>query len=341
MSKITHFVGVDVSADSLAASIFKEPKEPAITKESIPNNTDGFDLLVKWLKEHNVSYPNSIVCMETTGVYSQGLAHYLAAKGFSVVIEPALKVKRAFEPSGHKTDAADSRQIAEYAYRFLDELKIWQPKNEILEKIRQLLTAREQLTKQKVMTKNAMSAYALEVVQVGVINKAHQETLDQLKKHIANIDKELSKLTRQDPMIAQKIDSLKSMPGCGMLLAANLVAMTNGFEAIADHKQLAAFIGIAPYKCESGTSVHKRPRIRHFGPQYTRKLLRLAAQSVATHDIHFKQYYQRKLAEGKAKALVLNNIANKLLKVACAIIRDNKSYIKEHHSIHPMYLKIA
>ncbi len=35
------------------------------------------------------------------------------------------------------------------------------------------------------------------------------------------------------------------------------------------------------------------------------------------------QYYLRKLAEGKAKALVLNNIANKLLKVACAIIRNN------------------
>jgi hypothetical protein len=70
-----------------------------------------------------------------------------------------------------------------------------------------------------------------------------------------------------------------------------------------------------------------------------RKLLRLAAQSVATHEATFRQYYLRKLAEGKAKALVLNNIANKLLKVACALIRNNTNYIKEHRSVHPMYLK--
>jgi hypothetical protein len=39
----------------------------------------------------------------------------------------------------------------------------------------------------------------------------------------------------------------------------------------------------------------------------------LAARSVATHNELFKKYYLRKQAEGKAKQLVLNNIANKLL----------------------------
>ena len=77
------------------------------------------------------------------------------------------------------------------------------------------------------------------------------------------------------------------------------------------------------------------------GLKLSRKLLRLAAQSVATHDVSFRRYYLRKQAEGKAKALVLNNIANKLLKVACAIVRDNTRYIKEHRSIHPMYVNIT
>ncbi len=126
-----------------------------------------------------------------------------------------------------------------------------------------------------------------------------------------------------------------------MLLSANLIAITNNFESINKHKILAAFIGIVPYQHQSGTSISKRPRIRHFGPQRVRKLLRLAAQSVATHDSQFRHYYLRKLAEGKPKALVLNNIANKLIKVACAAIRDNSFYIKEHRSIHPMYLKSA
>jgi transposase len=66
-----------------------------------------------------------------------------------------------------------------------------------------------------------------------------------------------------------------------------------------------------------------------------------SAQSVAAHDKTFRQYYLRKLAQGKAKALVLNNIANKLLKVSFAMIRNNTGYIKDHCSVHPMYVKSA
>jgi hypothetical protein len=79
----------------------------------------------------------------------------------------------------------------------------------------------------------------------------------------------------------------------------------------------------------------------HFGPGPSRKLLRLAAQSVSTHNATFRHYYLRKLGQGKAKPLVLNNIANKLFKIACAMVRNNTRYIKEHRSIHPMYLKSA
>jgi transposase len=339
MAKNTFFIGLDIAAGDFTASIYQTPEKPIMTKESIKNSPEGFRMLVAWLKEHHIDQTNSLICMEATGVYSKTVAYYLTSYGFKVSIEPPLKVKRAFYPVGHKTDASDSRQIAEYAYRYHDELKPWQPKEVIIEKIRQLLTAREQFTKQKVALKNAMHTYSWQMVQVVLIKKAHQETLAQIEKQILRIDKALSKMMKQDPAISQKAKNIKSIPGCGMLLAANLIAITDNFKQIGNHKKLAAFIGIVPYQYQSGTSIFKKPRIRHFGPRYIRKLLRLAAQSVATHDVTFRRYYLRKVAQGKAKALVLNNIANKLLKVACATIRDNTCYIKEHKSIHPMYLK--
>jgi len=341
MAKNTFYIGLDIAADDFAASIYQSPGIPVIVKAAISNNPNGFTMLISWLKEHNINQANAVICMEATGVYSESIAHCLSAKGFRVSVEHPLKVKRAFDPTGHKTDPVDSKQIAEYAYRYIDELKFLEPRQEIVEKIKQLFTAREQFTKQKVAIKNAMHAYALHIVQVELIKQAHQETLTQLEKQIAKIDKELSRFIQQNPIIAQRVNNLKSIPGCGMLLAANLIAITDNFKHIDSHNTLAAFIGIVPYKHQSGTSVHKKPRIRHFGPQYTRKLLRLAAQSMVTHNIVFRQYYLRKLAEGKAKALVLNNVSNKLLKIACAMIRDNNSYIKEHRSIHPMYLKTA
>ena len=188
---------------------------------------------------------------------------------------------------------------------------------------------------------NSIQAYSKQRVQVALIKTAQKETLDQLKKQIARIDKELANLIKQDPGIFQKANNLKSIPGYGMLLAAHLLVITENFTKIQNFKRLAAFIGIVPYQHQSGTSVFRRPRIRPFGPEAIRKLLRLAAQSVATHNATFRSYYLRKLDQGKAKPLVLNNIANKLLKIACTIIRNNTQYIKDYRSIHPMYLKSA
>jgi transposase len=67
----------------------------------------------------------------------------------------------------------------------------------------------------------------------------------------------------------------------------------------------------------------------------------LAAMSVATHNVEFRRYYLRKVAEGKPKRLVLNNIANKLLKVVCALVQSESVYIPNYKSVNPMLLKSA
>jgi len=341
MQKNTYFIGLDIACDDFVASIYQRPEEKIITKESIENNPDGFSVLINWLKQQGIDNSNSVICMESTGVYSEACAHYLAACGFRVSVEPPLKVKRAFDPVGHKTDAVDSRQIAEYAFRYRDELKFWQPKEEVVEKIRQLLAARERFTKQSVITQNAMKAYERHVVKVSLIQKADQRTLKELKRHIVDIDKELDKLMRQNPMISQMSNQLKSIPGVGTLLASSLIAITGSFASISDYKPLAAFIGICPYQRRSGKSVYGRPHARNFGPSYVRKLLMLAALSVATHNNSFRSYYLRKLAEGKARQLVLNNISNKIVKLACAMIKNNTQYIQNYRSVNPMCLNLA
>jgi len=341
MQKNMYYIGLDIACDDFAASIYQAPGVSLITKETIENNPDGFTVLINWLKEHKIDNSNSVICMEATGIYSEACAHYLAAKGFKVSVEPPLKVKRAFDPVGHKTDAVDSRQIAEYAFRYKDELKFWQPRQEIVEKIRQLLTARERFTKQSVMIQNAMKAYERHMVKVPLIQKADQRTLKEVKKHIAEIDKELDNLIRQNPAISRISGQLKSIPGVGLLLAGSLIAMTDSFNDISDSRTLAAFIGVCPYQHKSGKSIYRPPHIRVFGPSYARKLLMLAARSVATHNELFKKYYLRKQAEGKAKQLVLNNIANKILKIACAMIKNNKPYIQNYRSVNPMYLNLA
>ncbi|GAJ24552.1 unnamed protein product, partial [marine sediment metagenome] len=47
------------------------------------------------------------------------------------------------------------------------------------------------------------------------------------------------------------------------------------------------------------------------------------------------------LAEGKAKKLVLNNIANKLIKIACALIKNNSRYTEGYYSVNPLCLNLT
>jgi transposase len=341
MEKNRFFIGLDIACDNFVASIYESPGKKIITKDCIENNPDGFSVLTKWLRDQGIDNSNCVICMEATGVYSEACAYYLAANGFRVSVEPPLKVKRAFDPVGHKTDPVDSRQIAEYAYRYTDELKFWEPRQDIIEKISHLLTARERFTKQSVITQNAMKTYERHIIKVPLIEKADHETLKELRKHIAEIDKELDNLIRQNPSISQMSNHLKSIPGVGLLLASSLIAMTDSFNSISDYRPLAAYLGVCPYQHQSGKSIYAKPHIRMFGPSYTRKLLMLAARSVATHNELFKKYYLRKQAEGKAKQLVLNNIANKLLKIACAMIKNDKPYIQNYRSVNPLCLKLA
>jgi len=70
-----------------------------------------------------------------------------------------------------------------------------------------------------------------------------------------------------------------------------------------------------------------------------RKLLHLAARSVRTHEERFKKYFHRKRAEGKPKMLVLNNIANKLLRMLCGMIKNKQPYIEDYQSVHPGLLR--
>jgi hypothetical protein len=50
----------------------------------------------------------------------------------------------------------------------------------------------------------------------------------------------------------------------------------------------------------------------------------------------FEEYYLRKIAQGKAPRLVLNNIENRLLRIACAVLRDQRPFIPDYRSLSPL-----
>jgi transposase len=341
MKKAEFVVGLDVGSESISAAALQGPDGSGLIEQDVENTADGFKELEHWLGEHGVKVENTAVCLEATGVYGEALCYYLCSRGFPVAVEPPLKVKRAFQQSAHKNDTVDARQIAEYGHRFFDELQWWTPPEVTLEQIRVLLTAREQFTQQRIANVNALKALQRKVITTPIALKAYEQAIARLSENIKEIDQEIKRLVRKDDSFHRLITTLTSTPGIGMLLATNLAVLTNGFARTHKAKELASYAGICPLEHTSGTSVYRRSHSRRFGPSRIRKLLYLAAMSVSTHNPEFRRYYLRKVAEGKPKRLVLNNVANKLLKVVCALVRSQSAYIPNYKSLQPMFLKTA
>jgi len=339
MKKPKYFVGIDISSADFAVSVGTEPWKIVGKTATFDNHPDGYEALLAWLRQQGIQVKETVVCMEATGVYGEGLAYHLSAHEFRVAIEAPLKVKRAFMPYGHKNDRVDSRQIAEYSCRFYDELRFWQPREEILEQIKVLLSTREHFTRQKSMHRNALKALKRKIVATPFAENLHQQSIERIQKSIQQIDDEIQRLIDQDPKYRQLISLLTSIPCVGFLLATNiLLIMETSPKDPTNYKQLAAYIGICPYEYQSGTSVFRPASDRHHGPGQVRKLLYLAALSARTHHPQFKHYFLRKKAEGKPGNLILNNIANKLLRIMCAVVRTQTPYIPNYRSVNPTLL---
>jgi transposase len=341
MKNIQFYIGVDMADASFTASVLTQPNKPSQLKEQIPNTLDGFFEFEQWLKTFDVASNNAVICLEATGVYGESFSHYFVAKGYNVAVEPPLKVKRAFKQSGHKTDAVDSAQIAEYAYRFYDELSFFNIPSELVQKAELLIKTREHLTKQMTSDKNALQTVKRHVVRAPLAEKSYQNAIETLQNSIKEIDKEIDRLLKQNPRYRQMIETLQSIPGVKTTLPPHLFVLTDGFTKSLSYRSLASYLGICPFERTSGTSLRQKPRSRGFGPPVMRKLLHLAARSVCTHNPVFRSYYLRKQAEGKPPRLVLNNVANKLLKIICAILNSEKQYSRNYKSINPRLLYIA
>ena len=86
-------------------------------------------------------------------------------------------------------------------------------------------------------------------------------------------------------------------------------------------RQLAAYCGLTPRICESGTSVHKKTRISKFGNSFLRNALYFLAIVAIQRCEQFHRYKQKLLARGKAKMQIIVAVMKKILLAAFAILK--------------------
>lgn len=325
------FVGIDVSLNDFAASIYRGPNTAQRPTRLFANTFEGFETFLRWLSDHQLEEDQVLICVESTGVYAEALSYFLFENGLDVVVESALKIKQAFRQT-NKDDLTDSQQIAEYGFRFFDRLELWQPKAMVIEQIRTLLMLREQLISQRSACRNMRHVLAKKVVQTKKALDVIDTQMTLLQHQITEIEREIKRLIARDARLKKGHTLLSSIPSVGLLLSAHLMVLSNGFERPLSARQLSAYLGICPYTHRSGKTVMRPSKSRRYGPRMVRKLLYLAAMNLKQHSPSHGRYYARKVAEGKSARLVLNNLSNKLLRIICAVLRDGHPYQKKHVS---------
>ncbi|WP_157588890.1 transposase, partial [Psychroserpens burtonensis] len=102
---------------------------------------------------------------------------------------------------------------------------------------------------------------------------------------------------------------------------------TGNFTRFSSWRSFSSYCGTAPFKHESGTSIHRRKQCHYLGDRKMKSLLSMASVSAIQHDSELRLYYKRKLAEGKDKMLAINNVRNKLIARAFAVVKRGTPYV--------------
>lgn len=110
--RLKQSLGIDVSKLNLSLSLgFLTDKleKEFISHEDVTNDKSGYTILLKWLKKSVDVTVDLLIVMEATGVYHQGIAHYLHANGYAVCVMQSGRVKRYAQSLDQrsKTDALD------------------------------------------------------------------------------------------------------------------------------------------------------------------------------------------------------------------------------------------
>lgn len=151
--------------------------------------------------------------------------------------------------------------------------------------------------------------------------------------HIADANKNISQLTDklmqpEDPALGQQMQRdavvLASLPGMGRINLATLLAEASEPLRARDYHALRALTGVAPITKSSGRS--RSVVRRHACHARLADVAYHWARTATQHDPVSKAKYAALRARGHTHGRALRSVADRLLNVACAMLRSGKVF---------------
>ena len=320
--------GIDLGLSSFEVSFFDVQGKLHQLKQ-VRNTVEGIGHFLSLLP------PDACLCAEYTGLYGDLLLHLCNYAGVRICFVPGYEIKHSLGLQRGKSDEVDACRIREYAERFSDRLQTCFAPTEELEELQELYRTRGQLVESRKRLSTLNKGDNCKVMVSLVAARARQHLLDELDEQIRGLDAEIERLIKSNSEQEKSYRILTSIPGVGPITACELIIKTENFQKLDTAKRCAAYAGIAPYPKESGKmkcNNHSSP----LGDKHLKSLLFLCARSAKDHNkeilLYFIQKYQ---IEKKPYYLVMNNVANKLLRILYSLIHKGELYDRDYIQIDP------
>lgn len=354
------YVGIDVHKDqhtAVAVDCFSQ----ILWEKEINNFKEDFEQLVKQIKrlaEIRVLQP--VFGLEDTSRYGLRLANYLYQQNLPVkTVSPVLVDRgRQYETHPEKSDSLDALGVAKALIQRIGTLPDYtiSKTEEISKEIKELVIEREFLIKEQTRVKNQLhrflhKSYNSEYQEkfknpfsVKALNywskypvpknndllfnaslfkkqiKRKIKRLRDIKKEVGEIAEGLRGLMDQTE---QKIETLN---GCGLVLASSLLAEIKNIDKFKSPDALAKYGGLCPREKSSGK------KIRHLKTKSGNRRLNKAIHRIALSQIgrqgnqYSKEYFKKKIAEGKTKSQALCCLKRRLVNIIFMMLKYKQEY---------------
>ena len=324
MKNYVDVIGIDVSKLTIDARLHKRDSHQLFS-----NTTKGFIKLLSWVKKE-VGLAQVFYCFENTGNYSLKLSIFLANKSLVYVEENPLSIKRSSGIVRGKTDKLDAAMIARYAWLHREELVVSTVRDKELQELGRLLAFRDQLVRDRTGMINSFKELKslLKSPSTDTFCKSIQRSITYITKQILVLENRMKVLMKSEISLDKNFSLLSTIRGVGLIIGCQLLYHTSNFKRFENWRQFSSYCGTAPFEYSSGTSIRRRNRCHHIGDRKMKTLLTLASVSAIQCDSELKLYYKKKVAEGKPKMVALNNVRNKLIARAFAVIKRGTPYVE-------------
>lgn len=312
-------VGIDVSSNTLDICVISNQEQQSFV---IKNEVKA---ILKFFKAYSEPL---IIGMENTGRYNWFLYEALKESVHRLFVISPLHLKKSMGLARGKNDKVDAVRIAVFIKKNHADLPQWKPSTQAVQQLKALLSERNNRIKSRKQLVTRQHDYG-RMKHLGIdkeLKMLNEQQLKLIDKQIELIEKRIDAVIKSDEQMYQQAKLIRSIPGVGKVLSWVMLAKTENFQLITEPRKMACYSGVVPFAYQSGTSVRSKERVSPYADKAIKTVLHMAAMSAIRLKNDLRDYYLRKVAQGKNKMSVLNAVRNKIIHRIFAVIKAQRSY---------------